>query len=423
MESQETSIERFFALHDQQTNLELKLQGASDLTRDLLEQGIASAQSEIEHLSQDSSVIAYLGALADPINRTLAELDELEPAVKLGLIAAEDVEQRRQSITERIQQDKQLRIAVAYCGGLTLAPAGVEVETAEMPPIVAPAAEDTEAIEPLAETSGEKSKPALTITYRSGALRIGKGGKVLQTKTEHPDAPDGLAILEQLIENQGEYINATNLWKTAFGDRIPTQPARHQLRVWLETITYNRHSIIEHNGKRGRGSAYGIFDFDVQLVKESVTRKPSQPAPITIPKATEDVIETSAETSPSKVAFPLSLYESSVVAEFLRIYANELESLGIATINDHVVDNLSKKITTAQHHLAVSQYHDIKEARRVSIKKLENFFKDEDLVLDTAGQMSELDHRYELFSYLFGIEGGDRWKLFAELVDAKRGAR
>jgi hypothetical protein len=74
-----------------------------------------------------------------------------------------------------------------------------------------------------------------------------------------------------------------------------------------------------------------------------------------------------------------------------------------------------------QQQIAINLHGTINQVRQTILANLKEFIADADRVIDTIDRMAELDERYELFSYLYQIEGEDRWQLFEQLIDADRG--
>lgn len=441
-------VAEFFSLHERRNQLQDAAAKASDLTVDLIDEAMAAADQRIEALAQNTNVREHLQKLLRPvIDEVSGKIAELDTVAKLsvGLVSESTIEDRRkslwQSIETRANTDPRLKIALTYSGSTVLAKmAGPKHGDQEM--VTQPEVES--GLQTNEPEQREVLKPCFKITRRGKAIMIGKSGKLITTSDlHHPGHRDyseeRVAVLRTLVKNQGTMLNANALWEQTFPDVPFEGRTMAQVRVWFDKLTYRRQQVVTHNGKRGRGSAYGIMSFDVEFFEEQVVRATEQvSAPAIVPETADAEIQQSTshpyshsvpeskrerQTAQAKSLFPLSLYEASVLGTFIQANNEVLKDLGINTLEENIVDNIVSQVTPEQRRKAVLEHGDIFAIREAAIKKIAEFFSSDDLLLECIATMSEQDQRYDLFAYLLNIEGEDRWKLLEELVSAERGIR
>lgn len=440
-------VDELNKLYVQQLQLQDILAGSGQHAP-LVETALQRAKERIDTLEDSESVRGYYTSLAAPILAELAEIDGLRTYVDTGLIMQDELDAARSTVLEKLGADPVLGAAWRYVNHEKF---GQTVQIAHTAPSAerADAPVSAEALTPQAglnkpqtseqDTTPETAKPHVKITIRDNGLLIGKNGRYYKTsdvrhQSQRDYTEERLAVLDTLVEHQGEVLTVAQLWEATFGVETPfDRDVMSQVRAWLGKLTFRRQPIVEHNGKRGPASAYGITGFDVQIVKETVTRSkvptslPDSVLPagdVTLPtRSNADTLpfpENSIEQS-VKATFPLSLYESSVVATLLDINKPVLRSNEIDTIPVDIVNKLRDKVTkvNAKKIMTRLDCDSIRELRVRAIDRLHTFFEDEDKVLDAIGAMSAKDDRYELFSYLFQMEGEDRVRLLNGLVDAE----
>lgn len=442
------SVDQYFELLDVRNQLSQQIAAASETTRDLFEQSLSTADDRLASFEDNHEFQTEMQRLGSPVLRAFSELDTL---TQVGLLPADVIDARRQELQARINADPRMSHIISYLGrtAKVVEEAPAEPTFIPLPPdttftrddgsatiVVAPG-ENIEVAPPATpEASGEQLKKSITITYRDGVIQIGQQGKFVKTSGAKGDhqrdhTEERLAFLETLIKHQGEMVQTRQLWEETFPDIRPTGRATQAIKLWLENLTFRRQPIVVHSGKRGYGGAYGIMDFEVELVKKTVTRQQVEvPAPTTPTYAInklEEVVEACDDQASVEVrettGFPLTIYESQVLAEFLNVNSNVLTYLGMEPISGDMLERLrdTKANVERQQQIAINLHGTINQVRQTILANLKEFFADADRVIDTIDRMAELDERYELFSYLYQIEGEDRWQLFEQLIDADRG--
>lgn len=442
-------LETYFMLQEQRDSL-IQMADSATTANALYTKAIATADEKIAALEASEIIQKQLGALVLPLQTAISEnevqLAALQPAVELGLLSLDDITEQHTSfkisVAERIQSDPRLAIAWRVFNKVAVS------ETVEYTP-----SDDTpEEITALADKPEEAETPkqAIKITRRGNGIMIGAGGKLIRLSGARSNAhrdysEERAAVLKTLVQAQGKQLSANELWDTTFPGTPFDRITLAQVKRWLDSITYRRKPVVVHNGKRGNASRYGITDFDITYTEESVVRASSLnpaavEADITVGSTKEnELLPVAASTPllsgphvPSKhrekkvqaeqlrCKFPLDLLESSMIASFLYVNRNVFESLSIPPIDEAISNNLNNHTTQEQYVIAMQQYGDIQTLRSVALAKIEKFFEDDDLVLDTLELMSDRDHRYPLFTYLMDIDGEDRWGLFDKLAQASR---
>ena len=108
-EDEDTELSRYFELVQAREDLTKRFGTASPNTAGLYQQAIDNAELEISELEWDPSVVNRLITLGGGIINALAELDELEPVVRLGLLNESDIEERRRAILAEAEDPRTKR--------------------------------------------------------------------------------------------------------------------------------------------------------------------------------------------------------------------------------------------------------------------------------------------------------------------------
>ena len=287
-------------------------------------------------LQKKPEVTSYLQDIGGHLIRALLDLEkELGPAVEAGLISKESVSEKSEELVKRIETDPNASLAAKYLGYIAVSE-GRNIDQGEVD-----FQESTEK-QPEPEI---KTEPIiqLKLTYSNGAIVIGKNGKYIKTsnktiETQRDYGPDRIKLLEVLInDDTGDFVKVTDLRRLAFGEQDVDNNALSQIRKWLDKLNFRRQPLIIHNGKRGKGSAYKVNPkMALQLVKQEVIERQQQDT-ITIQPETDEqkIYETAPEViRVPRSIFPLSRYESSVLATFLEMNNDLLEQIGLDKISE-----------------------------------------------------------------------------------------
>lgn len=431
-------LDQYFDLIQLRDEMLAKQETASELTSRLFGQAAENADTKLHELERTEVVREGLLNLGGGVIKIVNELYELREVAAAGLIGADAITTTQNSLKQHVESNPRVKRAVEFIVNTAfiakLQTGNVLALSTNQPKNDEKAEEQS--VVAKAEVSREPIKVKLTL--RENAIRIGTNGRLVKTANtqgrvnQRDYSADRVAVLKTLVSNQGEMMDVQGLWTQAFGTAKEFDGrAMGQIKTWLDKLTYNKRPLIAHNGKRGNSSAYGITDYSVEIIEEQVVKA----RPRVVEEVQQEVDEphltqadqpsrkkrhSKVEQSVPVSKFPLSRYEASVFAEFLRINSDVLEHMDIPAIPDDLVDALNDLTTQADHQIAMREHGHIQELRRVVIEKMHKFFSDEDLVLETFVEMSERDDRRALFEYLTDIEGEDRWELLAKLIDAKR---
>lgn len=386
---------------------------------DLGAQAVERAEARLAELAgvkavSDAIQEYYVGA-----HSQLSQLDQLENvALGAGLITQEELDTQRTKIVETSEY-----AAAKY---FMKAVGSIAVGDATQEPSSTPV-----------EAEAERALQDIQITIQGDGVQIGKQGKFVRLSGANSKEQTDYSVLRKtllktLIEKQGEFVSVDELWSEAFPGVEFNRDSMRQFKMWADGLTFRKCPIIEHNGKRGPSSAYGIIHFNVSLseVTKATKQKPieevvpqSEPDDM-IPEQRRQAVPSPDAPKPAEVVtiesapevhFPLGLTESYILAETLAYLDSICERYDIPVIEEKIVSEL-KKQTTTKDVLAVTAKREIEDVRGEIVEKVVGYFENEDLVLDDLGNMNEKDHRFGLFNYLIDIDWQERSMLILALA-------
>lgn len=438
---EDPAVNDYFSLHERVIGLEAQLDGASAVTQPLFEAAVSEAHLRLAYLESNETVLAGLRALAGPVlaeeKAALAELSEAEEATR-GLVDPSVIEAQREnigkSIAERVEADPKLatawRVITRIAARATVSEA-TDKEASE-PTQTAPMQHSLSIAE-----EKEKERTAVRITRQGNAVMVGNQGKTIRLSEamygkQRDYSEERWSVLKTLVAlgGDGKQVSIKELWATAFPDKEIDSRAMGQVRRWLEKLTFRRQPIVVHNGKRSISSAYSIPNFEVTLQEQQITTsvRPKSQIP-TLGSAETPDDDSEGVTSPEKhidtSLFPLSHFETSIIANFFRIHAATLRKLDISTIPEDTIrridDTLDPGVASRENAMYIEQAGNIHAIREIILAKLKTFFDSDEKVLGAVDGLSDADPRYGLFEYLVEIDGDDRWQLFSQFRDENRG--
>lgn len=283
MEEERSVINEFEELYEHRDQLREQRDEASDLTRDLYDSAIETADNRLSELAQTPEAQEELEQLRRSIGATaleaFKEINELESWAG-QLISPDKIQQRRQEVEKSLAENPEYRRMkqLQEFAGSAATGSLIEKETAQPEPKTETAVQSKPAAPVSAETDApdqqqesEPAKPHVTVTVREdGNVQIGR--RVVETgryrEYTHDYSEDRIKIMRTLIEHQSEELSVYDLWEKTFGDegRPFEKDTMTHVKTWLQNhFTYNKKPIAVHNGRRGTQSAYTIKDFDVEF--------------------------------------------------------------------------------------------------------------------------------------------------------------
>ncbi len=426
-------IDKYFAIQSEKERLEGMQLTASAALRPAIDQAIGKATQISLEMEADPLFLETLSSLGNTVMNSLKELDELAEAVELGLIDGDIIESQRR-IIESDERNQRVLGALQKLGVVNQEVTREEVTHNEKSQHAA-LTKDGKVTKP--ET--DSINPPVEITIHRNGVQLGKKGRFVKLSgTTHEGQRDyseeRKAVLKVLVEHAGSDVTVRQLWKEAFGTEEVDKDVTRQVKYWLDTLTFRRKPLVVHNNKRGPSSAYSIPNPNVtiteltktQKIVSSTSRKISE-EPKSQAQVSLDVIhDTPKNDKISKetvavpvIHFPLNRTESLVLGEFLEFRAEVLKEFDIPTIDvESALSGLKRISKTSDIAEALVNYKDVHELRKSIIEKVNDYFEQDEVVLDDLVNMSEKDHRYELFQYLFGFDEEQRKFLLEKLCDA-----
>ncbi len=425
--SQNHDFEEYFSLIDERDKLGDMLGGATNVLRPVIEQAVETANTRIAGFEQDPDIQRKIRTYGRQIMQSLEEIDQLSTAVDLGLVDKDVIEQQKAGI---LSSERNRHILNLYRRFDLIEQ---EASVVEVSP---------QASEAISGKETDQQYPAIEITIQEDGVKLGKTGKYIAlskayAKNQRDYSEERKAVLKVLVEHAGEEVIVSDLWKEAFGDKEFERDEMSQIRGWLNQLTFRRQQIVQHNGKRGLGSAYVISNPNVTIkeVIKTTSTKRGQPqteelttdaGDISVTKAKEAGKRFGAEkTIEAKVdqpviSFPLNHAESLLLAEYLELRSDILRTFEIPVMdNDTVLKGLRDGFKQTNMMVELSPYGgDINTARKAVIDKVCRYFSDADIVMDDIDNMPEKDNRFQLFQYLLEFEEDQRKFLLDKLAES-----
>ncbi len=254
------SIEEFAQLYDKREELQQTIRSASELMRDLLQQGLETADARLAELAVEAEVSAYYVKLGGGVTQAAQELEQVESTLReLGL--DEQIEAKRREI-EAMSTSPEVKAARYF---VELCAVRVEVDDNTPQPPPRPARPEAQGEKP---TLTILVDPHYNISVNSKVMSLSRdlkaAGKVGGEAAGRKLKAD---VITFLAENPQQAFKASEIWVAIRPemdfDRVAWNI--HCKDFFREEFKYKRKPIIKVDKTHPRLLHYSLEDFNLSV--------------------------------------------------------------------------------------------------------------------------------------------------------------